>query len=98
MNQNRVRLAIISITAVVLSTSVAQAQSTGPQGVVDDLLGKYKSAGKAWEATIEQAATNLFWLLATISLGWTCISMAIKQADFVEIVAELCRYIMFTGL
>jgi len=86
------------ITVVVLSTSVAQAQSTGPQGVVDDLLGKYKSAGKAWEATIEQAATKLFWLLATISLGWTCVSMAIKQSDLVEIVAELCRFIMFTGL
>jgi type IV secretion system protein VirB6/type IV secretion system protein TrbL len=86
------------ITVVVLSTSVAQAQSTGPQGVVDDLLGKYKSAGKAWEATIESAATRLFWLLAAISLGWTCISMAIRQSDLVEIVAELCRYIMFTGL
>src|SRR6266436_9035937 len=90
-------VAIMLITVVVLSTSVAQAQSTGPQGVVDDLLGKYKSAGKAWEATIEQAATKLFWLLATISLGWTCVSMAIKQSDLVEIVAELCRFIMFTG-
>jgi len=99
MNQSRVRLAITLIAAVVFSTCViAQAQSTGASGVVDDLLGKYKSAGKAWEATIEQAATNLFWLLAMISLGWTCVSMAIKQADLVEIVAELCRYIMFTGL
>src|SRR6516164_11756971 len=99
MNRSRLRLAIMFITIVVLSTSVvAQAQSTGPQGVVDDLLGKYKSAGKAWEATIEQAATKLFWLLATISLGWTCVSMAIKQSDLVEIVAELCRFIMFTGL
>ena len=60
MNRSRLRLAIMFITIVVLSTSVvAQAQSTGPQGVVNDLLGKYKSAGKAWEATIEQAATNL---------------------------------------
>ena len=99
MNGTRLRLAIIAITIVVLSIAVAaQAQSTGPQGVVDDLLGKYKSAGKAWEATIEQAATNLFWSLAMISLGWTCISMALKQADLTEIVAELCRYIMFTGL
>jgi P-type conjugative transfer protein TrbL len=65
--------------------------------VVDTLLGKYKSAGQTWANTIEQAATNLFWLLATISLGWTCISMAIKQSDLVEIVAELCRFIMFTG-
>src|SRR6516164_5857508 len=98
MNRSRLRLAIMFITIVVLSTSVvAQAQSTGPQGVVNDLLGKYKSAGKAWEATIEQAATNLFWWLATISLGWTCVSVAIKQSDLVEIVAELCRFIMFTG-
>jgi len=98
MNRSRLRLAIMFITIVVLSTSVvAQAQSTGPQGVVNDLLGKYKSAGKAWEATIEQAATNLFWWLATISLGWTCVSMAIKQSDLVEIVAELCRFIMVTG-
>jgi hypothetical protein len=35
MSQNRVRLEIMLITVVVLSTSVAQAQSTGPQGVVD---------------------------------------------------------------
>src|SRR6516165_9939930 len=98
MSQNRVRLAIMLITVVVLSTSVAQAQSTGPQGVVDDLLGKYKSAGQTWTGTIQNAATKLFWLLATISLGWTCVSMAIKQSDLVEIVAELCRFIMFTGL
>src|SRR5215471_875553 len=99
MNRSRLRLAIMFITIVVLSTSVvAQAQSTGPQGVVNDLLGKYKSAGKAWTNMIEQAATNLFWWLATISLGWTCVSMAIKQSDLVEIVAELCRFIMFTGL
>ena len=58
---------------------------------------KYKSAGQTWAGTIQKAATNLFWLLATISLGWTCVSMAIKQSDLVEIVAELCRFIMFTG-
>jgi P-type conjugative transfer protein TrbL len=86
------------VLVILLSASFAHAQSTGAQGVVDDLLGQYKSAGKAWEATIEQAATNLFWVLATISLAWTCISMGIKQADLVEIVAELCRFIMFTGL
>jgi type IV secretion system protein TrbL len=96
--QMRVRLPIMLVLVVFLSASIAHAQSTGAQGVVDDLLGQYKSAGKAWEATIEQAATNLFWLLATISLAWTCISMGIKQADLVEIVAELCRFIMFTGL
>src|SRR6202022_2495147 len=36
--------------------------------------------------------------LATISLSWTCISMAIKRAEMGEFFAELCRFIMFTGL
>src|SRR5271166_5669257 len=40
---------------------------------------------------------RVFWSLATISFSWTCISMAIKRADFMEICAELCRYILFTG-
>src|SRR6516164_4707880 len=82
---------------LLLALPAAYAQSVDMHSVVDTLLSKYKSAGQTWANTIEQAATNLFWLLATISLGWTCISMAIKQSDLVEIVAELCRFIMFTG-
>jgi type IV secretion system protein TrbL len=82
----------------VLGTSLtAHGQAVDVHSVVDTLLAKYKSAGQAWTGTIQTAATKFFWLLATISLGWTCISMAIKQSDLVEIVAELCRFIMFTG-
>ena len=76
----------------------AHAQAVDVHAVVDTLLGKYKNAGQAWTTTIQNAATNLFWILALISLSWTLISMAIKQADLMEIVAELCRYIMVTGL
>jgi type IV secretion system protein VirB6/type IV secretion system protein TrbL len=89
---------LLVLVFLLSSPEVAHAQAANVQGVVDTLLGKYKSAGQTWAHTIEQAATKLFWLLATISLGWTCISMAIKQSDLVEIVAELCRYLMFTGL
>ena len=48
--------------------------------------------------TLTNAATSIFGILATISLAWTCISMAIKRAELMEICAELCRFIMFTGL
>ena len=48
--------------------------------------------------TLKSAATSIFWILATISLSWTCISMAIKRAEMGEFFAELCRFIMFTGL
>src|SRR6516225_1298799 len=82
---------------LLLALPAAYAQSVDMHSVVDTLLSKYKSAGQTWANTIEQAATKLFWLLATISLGWTCVSMAIKQSDLVEIVAELYRFIMFTG-
>ena len=65
---------LILLLAIFLFTPVAaHAQAANVQGVVDTLLAKYKSAGQAWTNTIEQAATNLFWWLATISLGWTCI-------------------------
>jgi P-type conjugative transfer protein TrbL len=98
MRRYGLAISLILLLAVFLLVPVAAyAQATNVQGVVDTLLAKYKSAGQAWTGTIENAATKLFWLLATISLGWTCISMAIKQSDLVEIVAELCRFIMFTG-
>ena len=31
--------------------------------------------------TLKSAGTSIFWILATISLSWTCISMAIKRAE-----------------
>jgi type IV secretion system protein TrbL len=86
---------VIGLVLLVLSEPL-HAQSA--QGVVDDLLGKYQSAGQSWASTLRQAAINLFWMLALISLGWTLVSMGIKQAELMEIVAELCRYIMVTGL
>jgi type IV secretion system protein TrbL len=86
------------ILAVLVVPAISDAQTGNVQGVVDTLLNKYKSAGETWASSIQSASTNLFWLLATISLGWTCISMAVKQSDLVEIVAELCRFIMVTGL
>src|SRR6516162_5690816 len=98
MGAMRRTVPLVLLLLLLLAVPAAYAQSVDMHSVVDTLLNKYKSAGQTWANTIEQAATNLFWLLATISLGWTCISMSIKQSDLVEIVAELCRYIMFTGL
>ena len=91
------RAGLVVVALVLLLAVKGHAQAVDMHSVVDTLLSKYKSAGQTWAGTIQNAATNLFWLLATISLGWTCISMAIKQSDLVEIVAELCRFIMFTG-
>src|SRR6516162_2096863 len=93
----RLRFVLIVVALLFGTLLTAHAQAVDMHSVIDTLLSKYKSAGQTWTVTIENAATHLFWLLATISLGWTCVSMAIKQSDLVEIVAELCRFIMFTG-
>lgn len=42
-------------------------------------------------------ANHLFWSLATLSLAWTAIEMAIKRAEFGEIVSELTKFVLFTG-
>src|SRR6516162_5460459 len=97
MGAMRRTVPLVLLLLLLLAVPAAYAQSVDMHSVVDTLLSKYKSAGQTWANTIEQAATNLFLLLATISLGWTCISLAIKQSDLVEIVSELCRFIMFTG-
>ena len=42
-------------------------------------------------------ANHLFWSLATLSLAWTAIEMALKRAEFGEIVGELTKFVLFTG-
>ncbi|MBQ8976883.1 MAG: type IV secretion system protein [Succinivibrionaceae bacterium] len=42
-------------------------------------------------------ANHLFWSLATLSLAWTAIEMALKRAEFGEIVSELTKFVLFTG-
>ena len=66
--------------------------------VVDQLLGKFKSAGQAWVGPLTRGATTLFWLLAIISLVWTGAIMVLKRAELVEILVEIVRYIMTIGI
>jgi len=92
------RTEVIVSVVIILLVFVAAAHAANSSAIVDTILGKYQNAGQAWVGALKNAATRMFWVLATISLSWTCISMAIKQAEMGEFFAELCRFIMFTGL
>jgi hypothetical protein len=72
---------ILALAVFVWMPLAAHAQTANVQGVVDTLLARYKSAGQTWTGTIENASAKLFWILALISLSWTCISMGIKRAE-----------------
>ena len=92
------RTEVVVSVVIILLVFVAAAHAANSSAIVDTILGKYQNAGQAWVGALKNAATRMFWVLATISLSWTCISMAIKQAEMGEFFAELCRFIMFTGL
>jgi type IV secretion system protein VirB6/type IV secretion system protein TrbL len=47
---------------------------------------------------IFDAASYLFWSLATISLIWSMATILLRRADFGELFLELVRFIIFTGL
>ncbi|MFI4955336.1 MAG: P-type conjugative transfer protein TrbL, partial [Gammaproteobacteria bacterium] len=65
--------------------------------ILDSVLERYLTAAEKWGTTITERASWLFWLLATISLVWTFSMMILKKAEIGEIIAELVRFIMFTG-
>jgi type IV secretion system protein TrbL len=92
------RSEVIVFFAIILLAFVGNAHAANSSAIVDTILGKYQNAGQAWVGALKNASTSIFWILATISLSWTCISMAIKHAEIGELFAELCRFIMFTGL
>ena len=88
---------LVFLAFATLLFSAGTSHAAPVSSVVDSFMNKFKNAGNLWEGTLKHAANAMFWILATISLSWTCISMAIKQADMGELFAELCRFIMFTG-
>ena len=57
--------------------------------IVDPLLQKFQAAGATWATAIKGAATWLFWVLATISVSWTLITLGLRHADLMEICAEM---------
>jgi type IV secretion system protein TrbL len=97
VKRSRSAIPVLAVASLVLGFA-GTGYAADMSGVVDTLLGKYQTAGQAWVGALKGGATTLFWILATISLAWTCISMAIKRADLGELFAEICRFILVTGL
>ena len=64
-----------------------------------DLVEKFFLDGaNSFEKNVHKLAEQLFFTLAGISLAWTAIEMALKRAEFGEIISELTKFIIFTGL
>lgn len=66
--------------------------------ILNEISDTFRSKSSTFASKIQGYAITLFWLLAGISLAWTAIELALKHAEFGEIVGELAKYIIFTGL
>lgn len=91
-------LRIVSFSAVLLlvtaTPALAQVQ---PEGMLDDVLDRYKAVAGGWATVFTHHATILFWSLAAISMIWTFGLMSLKRLELGEIMTELIRFVIFAG-
>ena len=89
----RLHLSALGV-ALTLAATPAYAQS---QGMLDNVLNKYKSMAAAWASVFTTHATILFGTLAAVSLIWTFGVMALRRADLGEFASEAIRFAIFCG-
>ena len=66
--------------------------------IMNEIGENFLTSAKSWASVLEGYAKNLFFLLLSISLAWTTIELALKHAEFGEIIAELTKFILFAGI
>jgi type IV secretion system protein TrbL len=95
--KNRIGWAALLFTALVVGYALDAHAEIQSHAVLDDVLGRYSTAASAWAKVITDAATWLFWTLATVSMVWTFGMLALRRADLGEFLAEFFRFSVFTG-
>lgn len=84
---------------LVIAVTAAHAQQPIPNGgVLNTVRGDFQAAIAGWGANIQAAASRLFWTLAIISMVWTFGMMALRKAEFQEVIMELLRFAITLGL
>lgn len=88
----------ISIESVLNIALAADSASNFHVNILNEIGDTFRITASTWADKLKGYALSLFWMLASISLTWTAIELALKHAEFGEIVGELAKYIIFTGL
>ena len=89
--------AVLTVAASWREPAAAQALDSA-DGIVNVIGQRFEATMATWAQVIQQAATTLFWVLATISLVWMAAQLILKKgADIGDVAGELLRYVMFIG-
>jgi P-type conjugative transfer protein TrbL len=65
---------------------------------MSNFMGQFNAQSQALSTQLLLQANSLFWILATISLVWTMSMHLLRRSDISEVLAELVRFVVFTGL
>lgn len=101
LNNNKLLLFIITVFLLVLSSSsyaeLAYIDPAGGGGVLDHVMTRFYDSVKNWQNILQQAATNLFWTLALMSMVWMGCMLIMRRGDISDFFVEFTRFIIFTG-
>jgi type IV secretion system protein VirB6/type IV secretion system protein TrbL len=82
----------LSIFILLIAFSLDANAALDNTGILDDILGRYKTAAAAWQSVIMAEASFLFWTLGAISLAWKMGQLILTKADIGDFFAELIRF------
>jgi type IV secretion system protein TrbL len=82
------RIAILAATATLLFAAPARAN------FLDTFLHQYQTASSSWDSSLTNAATRLFWLLASIEFAAGAINWVLQNSDVQSFSAAMIRKII----
>lgn len=84
----------IAIASLLICGEAAVAQ----QGeILSELENQVSVATRGWQDTVMEAARSLFWILASIEIGFAAIGLALAAASLDSWFSELIRRILYIG-
>lgn len=69
-----------------------------PREKFEQFIDLFEQRITTFRGVVTNAVSVLFWLLATISLTWTAMFMALRGSDLTEIMTEFIRFTVTVGL
>lgn len=84
-------------TIALLLASADVLAAINENNLLDQVVAQYRAASSNWAGAISNAANWLFWTLAVIEMVWTGMTLALRNADLQEVIAELVMRILTIG-
>ena len=86
------------LAAALMVCAASPASAAGIQTMMSDVQSAFQGQLSTIGGAMNTAAKGIFWSLASISFVWSMAQLALKAADLGEILTELIRFTVVTGV